>query len=76
MTFAMQRTDNRRDNHLRSLTPCQLLLEPKVLRNTLVSDARGMVPKTSGTNHVDKYFLAITPRLYTRTSYRRVQLNK
>ena len=64
MLQAGQRRDRRGDIYLSSLTLCNLLLlEAKVLRNTLVSVARGTVPRKSGTNHVDKYFLAITPRL-------------
>lgn len=37
------------------------------MMNRLVSDPRGIVPKKSGTNHVDRYLLAIVPRLYTNT---------
>lgn len=43
------------DDHLMSFTPCQLLLlDATVFMNTLVRDARGTVPNTSGTNQVDR----------------------
>lgn len=58
--------------HLMSFTPCQLLLlDATVDMKTLVRDARGTVPNTSGTNQVDRYRLAIVPRLETSTSYSR-----